>query len=214
MQVKPPVGPPRNNNPVVYRSPNPPRNTYLSQTRKKFLCIFCLEPHASSLCQNYSSIHNRKKRLVQLSRCEICARLGHLSKSCVVKVYCSDCRGDNHHPFLCPSRSNKESNLDKAPTTSATMSQIVSNNDLVLLKCVKIIVSNPNNPNISLNALVLLDDGSTTSYINSSFAKRLRLSSLKSEFIKFNIFNETSSRELKTDVVSFEIKLSKRNTVN
>lgn len=56
-------------------------------------------------------------------------------------------------------------------------------------------------------ALILLDDGSTTSYISTSLAKKLKLPSQGTKTLNFNVFNELSSRQVKTDLVYFSLKL-------
>lgn len=46
---------------------------------------------------------------------------------------------------------------------------------LVLLKCIKVLVSNPEDESKIVDALVFLDEGSTPSYVSKDLANKLEL---------------------------------------
>lgn len=75
------------------------------------------------------------------------------------------------------------------------------------LQCLRGRACNSNNPSLSVDALIFLDPGSTTSYISTSLSFQLKLSCCCSEVLKFNAFADLSSRELKTDLVYFNLNL-------
>lgn len=102
-------------------------------------------------------------------------------------------------------------------TVSATMSHVESslnNKQPVLLKCTKVKVSDPFRLSFSQSVLVLFDDGNTTSYISQSFVNKLKLNSISSKLLKFNVFNDSSTREVLSNLVSFDVHLNSGNTLN
>lgn len=194
-------------------------------------CIFCAKQHSSSSCLVYKSIESRIKRLESCQRCSKCTRRGHNSNSCFVKLQCSSCPNSKHHPFLCPKGNqssvflsslgasqepNKDTetsqvycnvNESSQPSYQSIFSQVSQVKSAVLLKCIRCLIHHPLDSSISFSALVLFDDGSTTSYISSSLAKNLHLPRVCSEDLRFNVFNERSYKTIKSDVVSFKISL-------
>lgn len=56
-----------------------------------------------------------------------------------------------------------------------------------------------------VNAFVLFDDGSTTSYVTSNLVKKLQLKCLRKQNLKFNVFSKPFAKEIVTDLVSFKM---------
>lgn len=218
------------NNEVVNKSLD--RNLHVNQSRTSqnnkinLPCIFCNSQHTAPNCPNYINVNSRIKRLETLNRCSKCTKRGHLASSCFTRLHCTSCNSLHHHPYLCASKNTSSSRtflvndinsitepnsieISSNLTNSTTLSQVIKpsfKNNPVLLKCVKYEIYNPKIPSLKSSALILFDDGSTTSYISSQLVKALQLPSSGSEILKFNVFNETSPKSIKTDIVNFKIQ--------
>lgn len=84
---------------------------------------------------------------------------------------------------------------------------------LVILKCVKIKVINPRDNKLNCEALALLDDGSTASYLSESLIKKLRLSSGKNQKLSIGLFNTPNTREIESKVVKVLIETKKKTKI-
>lgn len=206
-----------------------PTVTFATQTKKftsnvKFSsCLFCEKNHNTSSCSIYRDVESRINRLIVLRRCLRCVRLGHKVENCHTKLRCSSCPGENHHPFLCIKNINSfqsettnltMSNSDVDTVVSSTLSQISDSknlNNIVLLKCIKCKVFNPNNVSLNSTALIMFDDGSTTSYISSALAKKLHLSAISNDSFKISVFHDSSLKEINSDLVSLNLCLKSGN---
>lgn len=194
------------------------------QTHNPFVphqtCLFCNDLHVSDKCPKFTTLSRRIQRLNELERCTKCVRPGHTNPQCRVRISCSLCSRE-HSYLVCPTRSMNRSTMvindSKIPpgtletnTLDTTLSQVSSKNlnSPVLLKCVSCLVTNPQYPKDTVKALVLLDDGSTTSYISSKLVTQLKLKPTSTESLSINVFNDPHPKPIKTDIVSFHFILA------
>ena len=63
-------------------------------------CSFCNESHASFKCPTYTSVEQRKLRLMDLRACLKCGKMGHYSKMCRSRLNCFKCKL-GHWSALC-----------------------------------------------------------------------------------------------------------------
>uniref|UniRef100_A0A1I8B4M1 DUF1758 domain-containing protein n=1 Tax=Meloidogyne hapla TaxID=6305 RepID=A0A1I8B4M1_MELHA len=113
----------------------------------------------------------------------------------------------NNIPTLTFNTQNEEFN----PTINNTQTNLScinsnENNSHILLKCVKVKIFNPKIPSIEREVILLLDDASKHSYINTNLAKSINLN-LKPNSIKLGVFN-SPCKIVPTFNTQFGIRLS------
>lgn len=147
----------------------------------------------------------------QLHRCIKCLKPDHSNNQCSLPATCSHC--SEQHPFvLCPKKFGQQANQSSRKAITAH-SEVIASKRVVLLKSVKAIICNPINPNIQAEALILLDDGSTTSYVSTKFAKQLELKPIASETLKLLVFNSQSTNNIPTKLVCFNVETTSGNFI-
>ena len=92
--VNKPIKPSDNNNNNASSTGTKPK-TYRT-------CIFCSERHESKDCVNYRGSSERKERLSQLGKCNICLSSYHQGRNCYALLRkCPLCKEGIHHLVLC-----------------------------------------------------------------------------------------------------------------
>jgi hypothetical protein len=143
-------------------------------------CSFCQGQHPSAKCNVYTDPTSRKTVLRQKSKCYVCLRAGHIATRCRSSRACPICAG-KHHVALCdkkekkvddacPQRERKSEEIQGKPqekSGSPTSSNICTNSKAsMLLQTAVAPVGRPDNPQLKVNARLILDSGSQRSRHN------------------------------------------------
>ena len=77
------------------------------QIKASLPCIFCKGNHFNDMCDNFTTLTERKQILSQQRRCFVCLKVGHVLKDCPTsqqKVCCHCGRKGYHNRCLCPQK--------------------------------------------------------------------------------------------------------------
>lgn len=148
-------------------------------------CACCNGKHYSENCEKYTTVISRMEKLGD--KCKTC--LGkHESKTCKRIKNCVHCQKSNHHRSLCYSRLVKtEGNRKYIKNNTLPQLHTFTNNNLFSLPILMCKLININNNQNTLNATVLLDTGSSETFITQ------RLSNLLNLEIKDKVYKNISS---------------------
>lgn len=193
-------------------------------------CCFCgIKGHLSYKCLKIKSYKERIARLKELKLCFKCFSKEHIANNCKRKFKCFNC-GLDHLKIMCHKIINKNfKNYDTNKELKNTNNGLINKNEAkdkvecvnvgihktfpVLLKCVKVKIINPQNSELSCEALALLDDGSTASYVSESLIKKLKLNTQKSQKLSIGVFNTPKAREIDSSVVKILIETIKKTKI-
>ena len=160
-------------------------------------CTYCKKEHHSAACTEITDINARKSILRSTGKCYICLRKGHTSRNCTSNITCRKCRG-KHHTSICqtqqrepdppkdPSKEVKKTGpSEKRDTTSL---YVGSMQNAVLLQTAQLKMNNPDYPSNVAIARAVMDSGSQRTYITSWLRDKLRLPTVKKEFLSIKAF--------------------------
>uniref|UniRef100_A0A914N604 CCHC-type domain-containing protein n=1 Tax=Meloidogyne incognita TaxID=6306 RepID=A0A914N604_MELIC len=122
------------------------------------------------------------------------------------------------HPIPMPLSQIAQSTPPVAPDTPPYQANLASvntesiNKRLILLKCVRVMLFNPNNPLQEREVILLMDDASTNSYITLNEAKNLKLN-LTPRTIKLGVFNSPSCKVVQAYTTQFGIRLANGRSI-
>ena len=169
-------------------------------------CVYCWKDHPSSKCRTVTNVDARIAILRKYARCFNCLKKDHVGRYCSSRYRCRKCNR-RHHISLCgenvdvrfPERPAEEAN------TNSTNSTHVGTMDALFLHTAKARLLEVGGNN-SVFARLLFDTASHHSYITEETAAKLRLKTLRKEWMTVNIFGkqEGELRELK--VVQFRVQ--------
>ena len=64
-------------------------------------CTYCRGKHPSRDCCTVPDVPAHKELLKKYGRCSVCLRKDHISRNCLAKFKCHNCKG-RHHVSICP----------------------------------------------------------------------------------------------------------------
>ena len=185
-----------------------------------FVTLLCLKHLCNSLL---------KSILQRESRCFVCLRTGHLSRSCQNKRNCRNCGGRNPQS-ICSNLDIQEKEAEQFKENGATIvsqansavvrqqgesqpeNQVVmaaarsnTSNRGVVLQTAKTYAFGPD-PNSKQLVRVLLDLCSQTTYISEELKQKLNLKSLRTETLNLNTFCTDKFRKQKCDLVEINLE--------
>lgn len=189
-------------------------------------CRFCEGEHFDTSC-NFT-LEQRKQVAMQKKLCYNCLSRSHLVQECQSTRGCRYC-GNKHHTALC-NRGRSGSNNDIPNTSEQTMcinnalnpsasefhaaettppAQVVttlnnSNSNFVYLQTATGLIVNENTGS-KVVARVLLDSGSTRSYITESLAQHLELKTVNTELVEVNAFGSVHGKKMEVSIVNFKL---------
>lgn len=189
----------------------------MAASRPQEACLLCNKTgHSVENCFNFTSLQARRSRLEILKRCTKCTRIGHRERKCRARVVCSNCRGEHSIVFcgLSEGRVNMvnatNSQNEEVPIPVDNIASVNTvhdvRNKIVLLKCVKCMVSSVEKPDREEEALIMFDDGSTGTYVSNAFVKRLELLGSPEHVVTFGVFGEPTSPSSKSSAVELCIR--------
>lgn len=173
--------------------PNPTQVVMFNKNLSKIQCNVCQADHYTFLCPEIRNVPliNRIQKLKSLRLCFNCLHPNHKSCNCRNKKKCRECNGNHHtliHKYFVPNtKSNQSEKIKIVPNSDGKVSLSKhptrsSNNDCLSPKgkfkhvfhsTAKIFVEDAHK--IQQPCRVLLDNGSQSSFITESFARRLKL---------------------------------------
>nr|CAD2182591.1 unnamed protein product [Meloidogyne enterolobii] len=122
------------------------------------------------------------------------------------------------HPIPMPLSQIVQTTASAVPDTPPYQANLASvstesiNKKLILLKCVRVMLFNPNNPLQEREVILLMDDASTNSYITLNEAKNLKLN-LTPRTIKLGVFNSPSCKVVQAYTTQFGIRLANGRSI-
>ena len=155
-------------------------------------CPFCEKNHALGSCQEFKKkkVEDRVEFIKIKGLCFGCLKPGHLSISCQSRLTCEEC-GKLHptllhvsKPAKLPAKRNqtgnkqpKEPNTDESTNASTSVSNYVSNRCVEATTCmvVPVILMHKENTSVKIITYALLDNGSDSTFINSSILTKLQV---------------------------------------
>ena len=163
---------------------NSVRSSSVKPLQLKPRCAFCKSDHWSSACGRYKTIKARTERAMELRLCLKCLKEGHIAKQCKGRRSCYHCQKP-HHQALCGKGEAPPTNFSSKPqsgpvSAGTVMSLSTNKQELVLLECVQIVISNPVTKR-KVQAIAFLDSGSSISLITNNVVEVLGLSPNKIE---------------------------------
>ncbi|XP_061709729.1 uncharacterized protein LOC133519692 [Cydia pomonella] len=184
---------PRNNN----RKRPAKSNTDREMKKPKLSCIFCSGPHFNDTCPSYKTPDDRKKKLS--NRCFMCLKLGHRAHKCRRHKKCYHCKG-NHNRALCPKREPGKSEPHHAVTLNST-GHCFKRKSFLQTATAQVVHKTK-----TLNCRLLLDSGSSRSYITTDLAKHLDLTSANVDYLLIFIFGTDKPNETLSPCTDITIK--------
>ena len=157
-------------------------------------CIFCKESHNVKNCEKFLalSVEDRNERLSGLGCCFKCLALGHIKKECKARLVCDICQ-KGHHTLL--------HGLSYSFHFGSEVKFSIS------LRTIPIIIKYKDRE-IKVNCL--LDDGSTTSFVNKEVVDFLGIPREDSQTMQVGVLNG-SSKNFESSSVKFQVKNMNRN---
>lgn len=155
-------------------------------------CPFCEKNHALGSCQEFKKkkVEDRVEFIKIKGLCFGCLKPGHLSISCQSRLTCEEC-GKLHptllhvsKPAKLPAKRNqtgnkqpKEPNNDESINASTSVSNYVSDHCVEATTCmvVPVILTHKENTSVKIFTYALLDNGSDSTFINSSILTKLQV---------------------------------------
>ena len=143
-------------------------------------CVYCKESHTLSFCRKVNNLEARKDMLKSSGRCFICLQKGHLAFNCRSGKRCYHCKG-RHHGSICsahegPMTSSKTLAHESPVVSDTSVNNIelaMTQNTPVFLQTANIMVYNPERPDVTMKARLILDSGSQRSYASEHIKRTL-----------------------------------------
>jgi hypothetical protein len=173
-------------------------------------CLFCQELHFPACCS--VAIPKKWEIVKSQNRCESCLSDRHSTKDCKFKNNCRRCKGA-HHTALCkqPKKDQKSTVPSSAVPASTSQQTAVQGNTMAalvtsafvgaqaqqrqhLILATPFIVSQQG----LIRTLLMLDGGSTRSFISKRLADQLDLPKGGFETFAINVFGETEFQTTET----------------
>ena len=187
----------------------------VTSSDRKSICQFCKEEHRVFDCQQYVSVHDRRKRAAELQFCFNCLREGHRGFKCNNVRCCKHCKG-KHHSVLCmkPGGLSNDKDNDSA-------SGIAKDNDSASATALGVHVKQSSHVRSTLlptavapillkngetsNSRCLFDQGRQGSFVLKELVDRLKIHKIGKSLKTVDSFNQSGQRE-EYEIVEFTIK--------
>ena len=187
----------------------------VTSSDRKSICQFCKEEHRVFDCQQYVSVHDRRKRAAELQLCFNCLREGYRGFKCNNVRRCKHCKG-KHHSVLCvkPDGLSNDKDNDSA-------SGIGKDNDSASATALGVHVKQSSHVRSTLlptavapillkngetsNSRCLFDQGSQGSFVLKELVDRLKIRKIGKSLKTVDSFNQSGQRE-EYEIVEFTIK--------
>ena len=225
----------RSPSPAVTSSPNSTEEVILPndgfQSRFKKKCIFCGNGHWRDECLRYPDIQSKQRRLTIF--CLRCMKEDQKMKDCtVVGKICIHCgEKDKHHRSLCLRKFSHE--VTRKPSDNLMMSnnillknsareEIMSSNEETTVLSVgenavmqtAMVEVMPPGESTSEVARVLLETGSSRTYVTEDIVKRLKLEPTESDKLTTFTYGINKLNEITSLLTTLTLKSKDGNIVN
>ena len=172
----------------------------------KFLvCAFCDQNHYSDKCTIVTEVERRKEMVRDKRLCFKCLLGGHPIRKCRSKTNCFRCKSSSHNTAIC----EKEANKERRKETGTETSLMVNSKTSVLLQTANGVISD-NKEKRSQQIKILLDPGSTKTYISKRVAKQIELKPISSNLVNVKTFGQADGRTENLKEYEFCVKNHKR----
>ena len=198
-------------------------NKSASASKPSVQCVFCYEQHYSDACGKYKDVESRSVRLGS-DRCFQCLGRGHHKSSCRrEKRPCYHCGKDDHHRSLCLKQFGRQRDEDgtssdrgskalnpEAPTFAPENVYAVNTIATPMRRGTAILgtaLVRVEGVSGSCMARVILDNGSTKSFMSAKLARKIGARQTGSEVTEVGRFGETTRTTRQSDTFEFSIIL-------
>ena len=190
--------------------------------------LICGNEHWSDECRKFPDITTRRKSLK--NRCFKCMKEDHKAKDCkVVGKVCAHCgEKDKHHRTLCPKKFKQETSAGSTmvagdvvaeeeispneETTSHEESTLLSAGEHVVMQTALVEAMSTDHSSSEV-ARLLMDTGSSRTYVTEDIVKRLNLQSNESSKLTIHTFGVSKPKEITSKVVKLTLKSKEGNTI-
>ena len=178
---------------------------FYSQCPNPSQCSNCRGPHPRALCPTLSTRSTYHIRSPQQSGTHETGQFR--SSTFRVSPHPVNAVSLPHSPAPIPLSQIAPSSPQPLQTNLSSAKTVPGNKSLILLKCVRVTIFNPISPAQKREVILLMDDASTHSYINTSEAKAINLN-LTQNSIKLGVFNSPSCKVITAFSTQFGIRLA------
>ncbi len=193
-------------------------------------CVFCSGYHWSDQCTVCCSLDERKAKVKGL--CFKCFSPRHKADECPKQRSCFHCKSQYHHSSLCPNLFKAQTNEQKTngkgarkDTTKENREQIgaiaeakeeaihdhistvASGGQYTMMQTITTTVRNSKKPNLNMELRILLDSGSSKTFVSKSLAQQLQLDSDQSTTFNMSTFGNENNVTAECDQAEIELKL-------
>ena len=176
-----PTPPPRRSTTLAAVTAGTTRDATSDSPRKKKSCRKCMEEHAMAQCKEFQQLPVQKRsELVRLlGLCVNCLQDGHFARNCT-SSHCRKCKG-KHNTLLHRDDSDRPSSgsqQNAARTNTANMASAASAlhaETPANLPALMTTVGTVRCGDVELQATIMLDSGSTCSFITTDMAEKLNV---------------------------------------
>ncbi len=201
----------------------------LMTTASNPFCCFCNQSHPSDKCRVITQVEARKQIVRKSGRCFVCLKRGHIGRECRARLRCSKCSG-KHHIAICSATKERQGSGGLPPKTPVkptdgersglnpmappfseprpdpSTTLYVDASRTVLLQTAQTILYNPESPQTTIGARVILDPGSQRSYITERARTSLKLKPTGQQCMSISTFGSGGRSSQTCDVVKVGVQ--------
>eukprot|EP00795_Rhopilema_esculentum_P009655 gene9655-17416_t len=155
---------------LLQRPPSGTTQSFVASGGNKVTCYFCKGPHYSYKCHKITDVKERKDIILKAKRCFNCMGNGHFLKDCKSSRNCIHCKG-RHHQSICTSKNEAQ---EESASESNSVTATAKKKGSVMLQTATAYVYGENK-NDKTKVRILLDNGSTQSYVTEELRHKLSL---------------------------------------
>ena len=174
---------------------------------KVLVCAFCQQNHYHDKCNVVTELERRKEMVRKHRLCFKCLMSGHPIRKCMSKGRCYQCKSTSHHTAICEKDQNHQTRTNENVTEDTSL--VVNSQTTVLLQTANGTISDNGEKN-SQQIKVLLDLGSTKTYLSTRIAKKANLKPIGYEKMNIKTFGNTDSKTKTYTKYEFCLKNPKR----
>ena len=171
------------------------------------VCAFCEQNHYHDKCNVVTEIERRKEIVRKNRLCFKCLHVGHPIRKCTSRTRCYRCKSSSHNTAICEKDWNKPPN--KKDEAEQDSSLVINSQTSVLLQTANGMISD-NSEQRSRQIKILLDPGSTKTYVSKRIVKQINLKPIGSKKMNVKTFGNAEGEVKVLEEYEFCIKNPKR----
>ena len=195
---------------------------YADSKQRNLKCIFCGKEHWNDECKTVSSVKERKEKLKSKGKCFNCLRPRHQGK-CKRQKPCHYCKKVGHNRALCLTRDKREPKNaengmiagDESENEEETLIEeegLLSAGENVIMQTA-LIEAMDGDESTSETTRVLMDTGSSRTYITQDLVEKLKLKTEDKNRLTVFTFGGKKPKEMTSPVVTIVLKSKDGNTL-